>query len=442
MELKIWKYYSPMKDLQLKSKTFNNFLKELVKPQNLYFISFGLVPLLFKYFLKYNFIILLIALLSNEFICKAFKKLRKEQKDLRLIFSISFIFSFVFNSKIVGVIIIFNTIIDRVTGLFRRYYKLNKFFKTGKNYSGIIFFWFFGIFLNLIYIYFLQNYILKSDIIALFFTGIILGLIESTNPLKLSDNLSISILAPFLFFIGQFIDFKIHIDIFNFFFSFLICSIFLVVLVLLDIIKFKDVLKAGVLLLILYNGLNYRIFVFHILLIIGYSFLIKIEFKNTDNPVFLNFLELMPYFILSFIISLLLFISPVDKFIKLPLSFASLTMIFFHSIKKIDKLYGKKYFNFNNFKISLYETPDSISIQALLITASGILIYLLIGFFLKIFRLIEIPFLFFLSNLILLIFKYLILKFKIDIIRNEVKFLLTYLTFLFAFITNYLIKYR
>jgi hypothetical protein len=69
-----------------------------------------------------------------------------------------------------------------------------------------------------------------------------------------------------------------------------------------------------------------------------------------------------------------------------------------------------------------------------------LIIYLLIGVFLNLFKIIELPILLILLNLIIYCYDILSKKFNIEILKYEVKFLLTYIIFIMIFILKALIK--
>jgi len=417
-----------MKDFQLKYKKIFN---EIVKNKNLFLFAFSLIPFIFKYF-PFR-IAILIVLILNEILYRLKNvkiKFESEQKIIRITFLSSLFFSFIFDKGIIGINLILNILVDRLTGILRNYFKLERSFKNGKNYSGIFFFSFLGFVLSILYLYYLQGYVLKSQIISIFLTIIIISFLESLNPLNFIDNLSIAIFTPFLFFILQGFDFRLHISGFNFVFSFFICAIFLIALLLLDIIKFEDTTLTGIILLILYNGLGYFLFLFHFLIFISWGILFKLEKQNLINNHFFNILELKPYFIFSIIISIILFfISPV-KYMKTSLAFSILVVFLLYNKEVIIREIKNLKLNF----IKNFRYREILFFEIILI------IYLLIGVFLNLFKIIELPILLILLNLIIYGYEILSKRFNIEILKDEVKFLLIYIIFITIFILKALIK--
>lgn len=425
-------------------KIFLNIIKDLFKPINLYYFVFGITVISFKYAGKYYPGIIAILIIINE-LCALIRKLRyrREIRTLRWILGISLILSFGLSSAIIGYVILLNTIIDRIAGILRKNIKFNKRFNTTKkDFSGLFFFWIIGFLAGVIFFYYHQGYILKTQGISIFITAIFAGLMESVNPFMFNDNISISTFSGIFMYLTKFIDFNLHISGFNFIFSFIVCAIFVVILLLLDIIKFKETFMMYVILLLFYNGLGYYLFVFNVLILIGYGTFYKIEKiyierKRDFSRIFIKLQEIKNYFLISLIIAIIFLFIPHYRFIKLALATGLLTGLCFNTIDLFDKLWGKKFFSILDFRKKLMKSDETISLEGLESILGLSLIYLILGYFLHIFRLKEIPVIFVVCNIIWYISKFSILRWNLSYINfRSIRFLITYIPFAIVLIIN------
>ncbi len=422
-------------------ETFINIYKDLFKIESIYYFAFSIPILLFKFLsVKYSIAILFFLFVINELLNRIHSvkyKFNHEIISIRWISLISLILSVHFSKVIIGYLIIINIIVDRVSGIFRKYIKTNQIFKlTNKEHSGLLFFMFFSFIFGLLYFYFIKGYLLKTDGIIIMLTSIFAAFIESLNPLKFNDNVSLSLFSGIFMLIARFIDLHLHISGLNFVFGFLVCAIFVLILILLDVIKFKNWHWAYIISIFIYTGLGYFLFIFNILILIGFAVVYRLD-KSNSSKIFLDLHNIKEYFYISVILSILSVLMKSYTFLRPGIAVGLLTGLTFYSIDYLDKLYGRKFFSLFNFKKVKRKNKYDISQEGMLINIGISIVYLFIGYLLHIFDIKLLLLSFVVVNLSWYLSKYIVSKFLVlDLKKESVKFLITYIPFMIIILIN------
>ncbi|MBN1897575.1 MAG: hypothetical protein JW827_02265 [Spirochaetes bacterium] len=381
--------------------------QDLLKSENIYYFSFGLATLLFPLTKSLTFLIIMALIGVNEgfpYLDRFKGQFTGERVTLRWILGSALVLSIIFKPAYIGFFIILNTLVDRFSGIMRHHYLLHKKFPfSRKDYSGFIFFFAAGIVLGLAYFYFFKGFILKQDGVVIFLTTLFAAALESVNPFKVNDNISLSLFSGIFMYLTGYVDFFIHISGLNFVFGFVVCAIFIVILILADIIKFKEVPLSYGLLLILYTGLRYHLFVFNLAVFVGFCVLFKVEkrfihLETHPKRMFSSIHDFSVYLFLALIMAGIFIFIPAYRFIRASLATGILAGLLFYGVEIFDKLFGKTFFNIFSLKKSR-QSENSLSREALFMTLGSSLVYMILGYLLHIFKLKNIIPVFFLCHL-------------------------------------------
>ncbi len=352
-------------------------------------LLYGLIPVSFKYIFNnlYISLILFSLILLNEIISKI--KPVKNIKQIRVLLLLIFLYSFFINSKLLGLIIITNFILLPVSTLigekYPHYQRINKYII---NITQMFAFFFLFFILSLIYIYYLSNYILKSELLYLFLNSLILSIFTEIKIWELSRETSFLLISTTFLLLSYYVDLRIHISSINIVFGSIISLFAWFILIIFDIIKLKKSFKYYLILFLFYIGLGYMLFLYNFLILILYAIVIK---SKSTNKYFITIDDIKYIFLLSLIIDFLLFLIPHRLFIKTALFISTSSLFLYKNInffKYYLKFIKKEWhiyvflilfsliLSFIGFKLNLFYAKNFLPV-ILLINLTWIIYYLL-----------------------------------------------------------------
>ncbi|MBU1075813.1 MAG: hypothetical protein KKH98_00880 [Spirochaetes bacterium] len=297
--------------------------------------------------------------------------------------------------------------------------------------------------LSLAFIYYFDGFIIKKYIIVVFINSIFLAFMENGFRINhLPDNFNINIFGVLFVLISLLIDFKLRISTINLVFGLLICFIFTIVIVLLDIIKLKNFYKYYLVFLLIYASLGYHLFLFNLIILTGMGAVKKINiYFNRHIHYFSSFVELdeiRDYFLLTIIIVFIYFIIPhrIDtNLIKVSLVIGLITGLLHYLNEQLGSFLTK-----NRITIKKTKLSPELAVSREIITYNSVISLglLLTGYFFNLMGFLPLISAFLYINLFL--FLYLILRSKdLQLLNTKYnKFFIVYFAFKIHFLLQLL----
>ncbi len=393
-------------------KTLKSLFKNIYNFKTIFYLLLGSTPFLYKNIEKWKLSLLLLGIIILINIINIITKKRFYRKiDGKQIYWILcpiLVYSVLVPPKVIGFLMIANLISDRIASVVRSSFKpfYTKFFSSNmlsKNINGTFVFILINFIISILYIYYMDGFIIKKYIFIIFINSIVLGLTENSFKIKnLPDNFNINIFGSLFVFLSLLIDFKLRISSINVVFGLLICLLFTVVLVLFDIIKLKSLYKYYFISLVIYSSLGYHLFLFNIIILTGIGLIKKIYlYYNRTSIHYLNTFveidEIKDYFLLPLILACIYFIIPHLKIIRISLIVCLITALLHYFNEHLNQFITKKYIKLKNIKIS-----QQVVLYNLLIT----FILLFSVYLFELIRLIPMIYSYIFINVFLLVFMF------------------------------------
>ncbi len=421
-------------------KNFKIILNNTIKTKNIIFFLLGGIAFSFKYISKWElyifflFILIIINLLKK--ILKLSVSSQSLLKHLNWILIPLFIYSFIFEIKIIGLLMIAHFFSDPIAQIIRNNIKPFRYKFLPKDINGSLFFILSYYVLSLLYIYLLDGFILKKYIYIFLINSVYLGLIENSFKIKNHpDNFNINIFGPIFIYIFLAVNFRLKISNlgFNLIFGLTWCLIPIIILIFFDIINLKKSYIYYLFFLLLYTGFGYHLFLFNIFILAGIGVVKKINQSLApalnSKSTFIEINEIKEYFLLPFILVIIyFFISPL-KILKMSMVAGLTTGLLHYFFHNLDSYISKKYFYLKKIKISR---------EILLYNIALSLLFLFAGYYLNLIKFIPLIHAFLIINILMILYSAMQLDY-FNIANNKImKFLIPYFSFKIFFLSQLL----
>lgn len=413
--------------------------KNIYKSNYTIYFLLGSTAFLFKFISKSKlFILLLVIIISYNLLKKYIRfsvSFQSLLSHLKWIIIPIFIYSFFFEPKFIGLLMIAHFFSDTIARIIRTYVKPFYHKYLPKDMNGTLFFILSYFILSLLYIYIFDGFILRRYIPIFFINAVVLGLFENSFKIfNYPDNFNINVFGSLFILLSLFINFKLQINSQNFIFGLLIiCPLFLLLLISFDIIKLKSIYKYYPLFVLLYGSFGVHLFLFHIFIFAGMGVIKKINQRYNPainySHTFIDILETKEYFFLSFILVFIFLFIPhsekILKTVKMSAAAGLITALLHYFYHNLHPYLHKNYLSFKKFRIS----------REILFYNMGISLTLLLSaYFLSIIKLLPLLFAFILINIYMISYIYL-RPVLFNIKDNKlIKYLIPYFSFKIFFL--------
>jgi len=408
--------------------------KNIFKSNNTIYFLTGCVALLFKYVSKWELSALILFILIVINLLKKLLKLSAHSqfllKHLNWIFIPLFIYSFFFEPKVIGLLMIAHFFSDTIARIIRikvRGFHTKYFLKS---INGSLFFALSFYILSLLYVFFFDGFILKRYVLVFFINSLVLSFLENSFKIRnYPDNFNINVFGSLFIFLSLYIDFRLRISSINMIFGLLWCLLPIIFLILFDIINLKVSYKYYLFFILLYTGFGYKLFLFNIFILAGMGLVKKMnQFYSPAFRYYRSFIEIneiREYFLLSFILVFMYFFIPHLRILKMSLVVGLITAFLHYFYHSLDSYISKKYFNFKSYRISQ---------EILLFNIVISLLFLFAGYLLNVMKFIPMIYAFSIINIYMLLYISLrSVNFNIGD-KKLIKFLIPYFSFKLFFL--------